>query len=306
MTRPRFLACLTLLAAGVLSGSLFVDVYKHRADAPSQSQFANRTAGVPPASSERAVKNAVPISSSSRETPARSFASAAAAPADLAAELLAWQALPDDSAKMELAIGLGFELASLDPLAAIARVTALPESVARAWLLAGVVQTWAAREPHAAAAWAAALSDERLRAQVAGSVVLAWSSVDPAAATQWAANLPGERAAPALQRGITQWTGGDPDVAGRWVAALPPGATRDRAAAAHVEVLLIENPRAAAVWIDSLPAVEQPLPLIETVARAWLAINPAAARAWLERTSLPPDRRQRLIAAATAEVAGNP
>ncbi len=118
---------------------------------------------------------------------------------------------------------------------------------------------------------------------------------DPAAVTRAIEAMPDspERTAQLL-RSLSEWSGRDPIRAGAWVATMPEEPARAAAIVVHAEVLRVEGPRTAALWLSTLPVADQPWTLIEDIGRDWLRINRADAETWLERTPLPPERRQRL------------
>lgn len=143
----------------------------------------------------------------------------------------------------------------------------------------------------------AAGNEDPASGQVSASVLTAMIEGDPAGATRWLESLPARAERdPDLVRALTQWSGFDPIAAGAWVSTMPANPVREQLIGAHVRVVKIEGPRLAAQWLSTLPEAEQPVGLIEEIAREWLVINRAEAESWLAQTRLPPEQRRRLLA----------
>jgi hypothetical protein len=56
------------------------------------------------------------------------------------------------------------------------------------------------------------------------------------------------------------------------------------------------SPELAAPWVESISDQNQRFSQIENLAHQWLETDRASAEAWLAKVSLPPDRRERLLA----------
>ena len=212
--------------------------------------------------------------------------------ADPRGALAWWRTLPDGGAKEDLAAVVAFELVARDARSALAEInSAAPDT-----LTLHIIAAWTQLDPHAAAAWAETLPEGVLRERAVASVVTVWCYNDAPATAQWIATFPeGRVRAEGLARAVTQWSSADFENAGRWLTALPSSPSRDRAIEAHLAVLKVEGIAGAAQWLKTVPASEHTFVLIEEIAREWLASDERKARAWLEQTELPVERRQRLI-----------
>lgn len=193
--------------------------------------------------------------------------------------------LPEGDDKIRVTTSLGFALAQIDPKRAIEVAEWLPAGRDR-WLVVGAIgQTWVAR--NAGDAW------------------------------QWASTLPAGEAREAALSGIETGLGGarsrsrtnrvavgaavvGPRVGGGGggvgeTNAMVLGAERDRRLRREFEAALLESPVRAASWLMAQPLPDRRDEMMEELARRWLAINPEAARAWMEANIVSRDRREQLL-----------
>lgn len=61
------------------------------------------------------------------------------------------------------------------------------------------------------------------------------------------------------------------------------------------EQALRESPARAASWLSALPRPDQREEMVDEVARRWLAVDPAAAKDWMDQMPVLPVRQQQLI-----------
>ena len=178
-------------------------------------------------------------------------------------------------------------------------VNQLPAGAARDAALKGLCQGLAASQPEQAAAFVASMPPGSAQSDAAVDVVGRWAQQDPNAASQWVAAFPQgqtrERAADGL---ISAWAvaSRQPAEAARWLQAEPAGSARDRLAQHFVFIIEDTRPDLAAPWVDAFTDEVVRQDHIEQIARAWLTTDPAAARTWLQGTSLPDEKKQRLLA----------
>lgn len=292
-----------LPAAAVSLAALAAWLWLPRGDAPATSAGAGRAPSLPvlpvPTSHLPAPPETQP-----HPAPAVSSFSPPQEKRDAAGALAGWRALPDDAAKAALAGALAQELVAGDLPAAIAALEAAADDVPGRWLSAALLSAWALRHPSTAADWASRQPPGRMRDRAIPIVALSWAGRDSPAAAHWIESLPSSAGRTAgLLHATREWAARDPIGAGAWLSTMPADSDRDRALSTHVEVLAIESPETAARWLSTLPPAEQPAQLIEEIARQWLAVHPAAARAWIAETALPPERRDALLASAGTEPA---
>jgi hypothetical protein len=172
----------------------------------------------------------------------------------------------------------------------------LPEGASRDTYLLGVFEGLIANAPNAAADLVAYLPQDK-QAAYADRVTFRLAETDPQAAVAWAATLPGglpsDKAVSAI---IDRWAPYNPDVAAQWINTLPEGSVRDNAMQSYVGRVAKSYPAVAAPWAAAIGNETQRYAAIEKVAQSWLVADPQAAAAWLAQTSLPADRREKVLA----------
>jgi hypothetical protein len=94
---------------------------------------------------------------------------------------------------------------------------------------------------------------------------------------------------------VSSWSSADPIGASQWLNSLPAGKSQERATSSFVSQIAYEYPELAAPLIDRISDQNQRTFTIENVANNWLRIDRFAAEQWLETTSLPQDRKARLL-----------
>jgi ABC-type proline/glycine betaine transport system substrate-binding protein len=79
---------------------------------------------------------------------------------------------------------------------------------------------------------------------------------------------------------------------------LPAGKSRESAISSFVSRLSYSAPDVAAPWANAIADDNQRYNQIENVARNWLRSDPQSAKAWLAGTSLPEERKVRILKSA--------
>lgn len=202
------------------------------------------------------------------------FAAAAWAPRDPTTALAWARALAPGADRTRTLTSMAFALAQTEPERALVVLPDLPEGRDR-WLIIGAIgRTWVARRPQDAWAWARQLPAGAARdAALAGiETGLGWSRRQRANAAIAAA-----------------------DRAASGIVASSPGFAREQALRREFDEVLRSSPAQAADWLETTPLPDRHAEMVDEVARRWLAVNPAAARAWMERTIIEPDRREQLL-----------
>ena len=119
----------------------------------------------------------------------------------------------------------------------------------------------------------------------------------PEAAATYAATLsPQDVQEACVLKVIGEWTfWGGADGAANWVAQFPAGQLRDKAIGAVVFWGVGQCPATIADMLDATqdPAVVKQYG--EQVANVWLSRDKPAARAWIEKSPLPDDAKQRIL-----------
>jgi hypothetical protein len=194
--------------------------------------------------------------------------------------------LPVGEGRTRAATSVGFALAQTEPERAVEVVAELPAGRDR-WLLVGEIsQTWVARNPAQAWSWARQLSDRGARESALAGIETGLGGARPRRGGRSVAGLRGAGA------GTTVLIEG---AAVTDASALPPGIERDRALRREFDAALQLSPVRAAAWLDAHPGPDRRSEMAEEVARRWLVNDPSAARDWMERNILSPDRREQLL-----------
>jgi hypothetical protein len=210
-------------------------------------------------------------------------------------------------------------------------VKSRPQGPRRQLAIAVVARRKVLREgPAAAFSWAEGFDDEdeAFKLNVLRQVASSAAEIEPNQAADWVETLLGtkyERGTP--QRVGTRWARQDPEAALQWLSTLPPGIARDDAvretfrrwilrdpdaALAYIENvswepwldpaahlmsrrLTGENIPAALAWAERIQPGELRWYAIGSVARAWSFRDLEAARAYVERSDLPPMMKRKVF-----------
>ena len=182
-----------------------------------------------------------------------------------------------------------------EPAAALAFIRTYPDSGLCERLTFGILQAWAMRDPATAEAWAA-VNPEGRTARATWGLVTGMAESDP----QRAASTAAGQSDPDLRdellgRVVARWVVVDSASARTWLAAQPRGAVRQAALEPFVVAAADVSPALAAEFAGEIADREQRHAAIAAIARQWLAVDPAGAEAWLARTDLAPEAKQRLL-----------
>jgi hypothetical protein len=169
-------------------------------------------------------------------------------------------------------------------------------------LFSELASQWGESDPNAAAAWANGLSDASARKAALVGVMNGWTHVSPEAAAGYAAALPaGELQDAAVLKVVNEWSFRDARGAADWVSAFPEGKLRDKAVGPIIFWGQGQCPAAIADMLDAIGNAELTKQHGETLASIWLSRDAAAARAWIGRSPLSDEAKQRLLKRADEE-----
>ncbi|MGC4072003.1 MAG: hypothetical protein QM760_05710 [Nibricoccus sp.] len=158
------------------------------------------------------------------------------------------------------------------------------DSTARSILLTKTYSAWAAMQPEQAGHAAAVLADPAARTEALNAVVGGWGQVDPAGLTQFVAQLPaGPDRIPLMGQALRAWSQLDAAAAAQWVKSNDIGPGMDDGVAAMAGAGFLA-PNEAAVWSESIASPALRSQTLLTVLRNWSNTDPAAARAYFEKT----------------------
>lgn len=173
----------------------------------------------------------------------------------------------------------------------------LPDGPERDAFIAGACTMLPMMDPEEAIQKALLMSPGKAQTGIFKQAALWWVNRDAESAAAWCAALPAGPARTATLAAISgSWGGRDPVAAGQWLQSLRADDAGAQAAEAYIAAAAARRPDLAAQWVGSIPDETKRNEQVEIVARAWLRTDPAAAQAWLQQTSLPDKRKQRLLA----------
>jgi hypothetical protein len=168
----------------------------------------------------------------------------------------------------------------------------------------GVVnQLIAQRGDEAAREAVLGVSDETLRSSMLRQLVGRVAGTDPQKAAAWATGmLNGEAKAAALADVMGLWVQKDAMAAATYMTQLPVGAETDGPRARLARGLTRIDPAAAADWAYSISNSETRTESLSTIVGSWMQTDTAAAKQWVENSSLPQRTKRQIMAAATADL----
>ena len=213
--------------------------------------------------------------------PATAIAEAATLPAGHAQERVLQQAFahlvrrqPDEAARL---------------------LPALPPGDAQTLIVSDVARALAERDLPAALAWSNGLTIDFTRWLALGSVLGVWAQRDPAAAARHVLELPPGPTLDYIAGQFVIHLAARPAEAIAWAESLTPSA-RDAAFVTLAAAWAQLSPAEAVAWAGGLPAEPTRTNALAAAHAVWRALDPAAARQWLEDAGLPPATRSRILA----------
>jgi len=231
----------------------------------------------------------------------------------------------DDDEGNPWMIGVIQGLASTDPARASQLLASMNFSEERGEAMAALLPSILAQGADAAHAWAEAITDENLKQGAIGRVAEALAAKDPAGTAAWLAQNPGEAAQRSMDNVISTWMEQDKDAAIAYYKGLPSGEVRTNALRGVASSMAMENPQAAADFLDQNAAyandrvyqqfawtsfgqapdlaanyigkISDPREqerMYDRMIGGWIRRDPNAATSWLNSASLPANVSERL------------
>lgn len=184
-----------------------------------------------------------------------------------------------------------------DSEASVKWINTLVDFGDQASALEAIIRPVAETNPEAIAAYIVNLPQDPRFSELVGNFAEYWADAQPAAAAAWSATLPAgsvlrEKAIPRI---AGRWGAENPKAAAAWLDTLT-GQTREAAIQAFLGPAAGYKPQLAAQWATTLAQENSRHDAIEHVAHEWLGIDANAARKWLAQTTLPEDRKQKVLA----------
>jgi hypothetical protein len=185
--------------------------------------------------------------------------------------------------------------------AALRWVEALPDEAPGRFKLQAyrrVASAVADIDPQRAAHWAEKQLAGDFGNGVPRRVGVSWGRQDGGeAAMTWLASLPAVDHLPfAVDATYREWLRHDREGALRWLREAEPNPTFEPAISLYALVTVSDDLQTALEWAQRLQDEELRHQTLEKLARAWLANDPEAARAWIEGSELPEAAQQRVLA----------
>jgi hypothetical protein len=148
-------------------------------------------------------------------------------------------------------IGIIQGLASSDPARASQLLAAMPYSEERGEALSVLLPSILAQGNDAAKLWAEGITDDALKQGAIARVAEAMAAKDPAGTADWLTRNPGEAADRSMDDVISAWMETDKDSAVAYYQGLPAGDIRTNALRGVANSMAMEDPRAAADFLDA-------------------------------------------------------
>ena len=182
-----------------------------------------------------------------------------------------------------------------DPAAAEAFALAQIGTPLGKQLLSNMAGQMAIQDRAKATAWVNQIPDQELRRQAYSMVGAQLAISDPQAAGEWALTLPPEAVSEAVGSIASMWAQSDPAAAAHWLESLSGGA-RDSAVTSYSFVTAETDPAAATVWAATIADESKRTNALRHTIRQWLEQDAAAARAWIQNSSLGEKGKATLLA----------
>ncbi|MGC4014014.1 MAG: hypothetical protein QM755_05770 [Luteolibacter sp.] len=228
---------------------------------------------------------------------------------DPARALDLYRSLPAAQADPAAYVNIANSLAIRDPDAAIKLGLSAGTEQERIQGVTSALSQIAKNDPEAALQQFNALPQGAVRDSALRSVVSGWAQTDPAAALRWAGSLQGDQRTEAISSALPAAAAGDPEAAAAVLAPFLNGSSADPgmklfnmpAVIAREWVAL--DPAAAGAWVATLPEGNARESAVSSMASSWYDTDAEAAGKWVD--SLPPgmdrDKAARAIVSASTE-----
>jgi hypothetical protein len=152
-------------------------------------------------------------------------------------------------------------------------------------------------DPHRAAAWAVRHSEGEYGKGLFRRVGVRWANWDGRAALMWLATLPpGWERDVGVQEAYRNWLGRQHEDAMDWMRGAELEPWLDPALALFAMSLSRRSPEEGLEWAARVHDEERRREALVRSARGWRATDPEAAQAWLDRSELPEQARERILA----------
>lgn len=167
-------------------------------------------------------------------------------------------------------------------------------------LYAELASRWGSEDHDAAVAWAKSLSDPDAQKQAFIQVLKGWSDQSPSDAANYLVTMtPGDVQNACMGKVLGEWSFRDGQAAVQWVTQFlgqyPQSDLTDKAVDSVMFWAQGQSPAAIADLLDTSGNPNLVQKYGEQIGSIWLSRDETAARAWIQRSSLPDDVKQRLL-----------
>ncbi|MGI8890733.1 MAG: hypothetical protein ACR2G0_08120 [Chthoniobacterales bacterium] len=152
-------------------------------------------------------------------------------------------------------------------------------------------------DPEHAREWISQLPSASVRAEANSAIAQYWALENPQAAAAWATDLPADEQGNSIGGIAYIWGKQDAKAAGDFLNSLG-GSVRDQAVASFSASLAYQEPANAFTWAATISDPNLRQTSLDAVAGDWLKNDRMAAVAWIQKSSLPTEEKNRLLAQA--------
>jgi hypothetical protein len=247
---------------------------------------------------------------------------------------LAWANTLDGRDRSSALVSVVSEMAIKDPAAAAALAAGFSEedqgrayreiaeqwarkdfSEAEAWIatlsgdakqdaLGSAIEVLAGSNPQRAAEMLAQLDAGRSRDRAVEDVAGAWAANDPAKAAEWLVGQETDDMGGAMRRVMMTWVAQDSASALGFVQSQPAGEARDTATGTYLWLNRTGDPQQSIALAESISDEQSRSRVIGMSARRWMETDEAAARAYVEQSTLLDDTTKAQILSGEDEDRG--
>ena len=160
-----------------------------------------------------------------------------------------------------------------------------------------VVSHDAARNnPDMVAGWITQMPDGANKNRACEMLLAQWSDQEPDRAAAWVQQLPDDQNKMfQISWVVSHWAQQDPVASAQWLDTLPSGKARDNADVTYAWKMVSTQPSAA---FDRAAAISDPVTQQKVLGYLYkreVSADPGAANAWLQKSNLPDDVKQKII-----------
>ncbi len=151
----------------------------------------------------------------------------------------------------------------------------------------------ASEDPVAALAWAKSLSG-KVSDETTQMVAMTWTKTDPAASAEWISSLSGAEQSLTIDTIVGGLSQADPETAVQWITALS-GEAQNMAIASFGSTVGQTSPGTALAWAETTTDEILRNRWTEEIVGTWFQQNPAGVTSWIRESQLSKEEKKRLL-----------